>query len=381
MLTEVLETSRALVEDTTYRRALDWKKAGGKVVGCFPVYTPVELIHAGGMLPLGVVGGGTSVELAHADSRFQSFVCSIAKSTLELGFQGRLGLLDGILFSSICDVARNLSSVFKRNFPDLHVDYLHYPQNMSSAGVIDYMEGELRRVRDNLQRACGVEIRDDRLSASILVWNRWRALIADLYALRRDEPQKISTVELYLLFRAGTLMPVEEHIPLLESSLAEFRTRTAKPRDCIRVVVEAAFCEQPPIGLIEVLEEAGCYIVDDDLLRGWRFFDTPVAEDGPPLRSLAAAYVDGSTYSSVRHDWRKKRWEGLIDRVRLSRADAVIFMPAKFCEPALFDYVLYREALEKASIPHLMVEFEEKMWTFERTRNEVETFVESMLFD
>jgi hypothetical protein len=27
------------------------------------------------------------------------------------------------------------------------------------------------------------------------------------------------------------------------------------------------------------------------------------------------------------------------------------------------------------------VEFEEKMWTFERTRNEIETFVESMLFE
>jgi hypothetical protein len=29
----------------------------------------------------------------------------------------------------------------------------------------------------------------------------------------------------------------------------------------------------------------------------------------------------------------------------------------------------------------MLVEFEEKMWTFERTRNEIETFVESMLFE
>jgi benzoyl-CoA reductase/2-hydroxyglutaryl-CoA dehydratase subunit BcrC/BadD/HgdB len=56
-------------------------------------------------------------------------------------------------------------------------------------------------------------------------------------------------------------------------------------------------------------------------------------------------------------------------------------MPAKFCEPALFDYPLFRLALERANIPHLVIEFEEKMWTFERARNELETFVESMLFD
>ena len=85
--------------------------------------------------------------------------------------------------------------------------------------------------------------------------------------------------------------------------------------------------------------------------------------------------------SSTRHDDRAHRADGLLEKVRQARADAVVFMPAKFCEPALFDYVLMRQGLDRAGIPHLLVEFEEKMWTFERTRNEIETFVESMLFD
>ena len=37
--------------------------------------------------------------------------------------------------------------------------------------------------------------------------------------------------------------------------------------------------------------------------------------------------------------------------------------------------------LDERGIPHLKLEFEEKMWTFDRLRNEVETFTESMLFD
>jgi benzoyl-CoA reductase/2-hydroxyglutaryl-CoA dehydratase subunit BcrC/BadD/HgdB len=83
----------------------------------------------------------------------------------------------------------------------------------------------------------------------------------------------------------------------------------------------------------------------------------------------------------VRHDGPRPRTTGLVEKVRRAGAQAVIFMPAKFCEPALFDYPLFRPALEQAGIPHLVIEFEEKMWTFERTRNELETFVESMLFD
>ena len=46
----------------------------------------------------------------------------------------------------------------------------------------------------------------------------------------------------------------------------------------------------------------------------------------------------------------------------------------------LFDYALYRKAFDEQSIPHLYLEFEEKMWLYDRIRTEVETFVESMLF-
>jgi benzoyl-CoA reductase/2-hydroxyglutaryl-CoA dehydratase subunit BcrC/BadD/HgdB len=106
-----------------------------------------------------------------------------------------------------------------------------------------------------------------------------------------------------------------------------------------------------------------------------------VAGEGDPYDRLGAAYVNQAVPSSTRHEGREHRSAGLIEKVRRAKAQAVIFMPAKFCEPALFDYVLMRQGLERAGIPHMLVEFEEKMWTFERTRNEIETFVESMLFD
>ena len=42
------------------------------------------------------------------------------------------------------------------------------------------------------------------------------------------------------------------------------------PMDKIKVVVSGAFCEQPSIGLIKAIEEAGCYVVDDDYMLGSR---------------------------------------------------------------------------------------------------------------
>ncbi len=379
----IIEQCRELVAQPLAAVAERWKAEhpGGRTVAVYPVWAPTEVIHAAGMLPLALLGGGTSVELTHADARFQSFVCSVAKSSLELGFQGLVKGVDGFVFSNICDVARNLGSIYRRNFSDVFVEYLHLPQNSTSPGVAAYAAAELRRLADGFARAWGLPVTPTALAKSIETYNLLRARIRSLYALRIAEPQKLSTSELYVVLRATTVVPPEQGIAWLDTLLAELPGREARPRDRLRVVIEGAFCEQPPVGLLEVLEEAGCYVVEDDLLLGWRWFTSDVAADGDPFERLGAAYVNQAVPSSTRHEGREHRSAGLIEKVRRSRADAVVFMPAKFCEPALFDYVLMKQGLERAGIPHLLVEFEEKMWTFERTRNEIETFVESMLFD
>jgi benzoyl-CoA reductase subunit C len=382
-LDAILESCRDLAAAPLGQVAERWKAAhpGGRVVAVYPVYAPAEVIHAAGMLPVALLGGGAAVELTHADARFQSFVCSIAKSTLELGFQGVVRGVDGLVFSNICDVARNLGSIYKRNFPGVLVEYLHLPQNSTSPAVIPYLASEFRRLAASLERELGPGVTPDALAKSIELYNAVRSRLRALYAFRIEEPHKLSTVELYTVLRAVSVAPPEESLTWLDALLAELPGRSARPRDRLRVVVEGAFCEQPPLGLLEVLEDAGCYVVEDDLLLGWRWFTADVPTDGEPFGRLAAAYVDHAVPSSTRHEGREHRSAGLVEKVRRARADAVVFTPAKFCEPALFDYVLMKQGLERAGIPHLLVEFEEKMWTFERTRNEIETFVESMLFD
>lgn len=374
---------REILEDSPLNRAAEWKAQhpGSKVIGCYPVYTPVEIIHAGGMLPIGIIGGGNRIEIAHADSRFQSFICSIVKSTLELGLTGKLGFLDGIVFHSICDPARNLASVFKRNFPQMQVEYIHFPQNMASPHSENYLAAEYQKLKASYERLAGRPITDDDLSNSIRLYNQQRNLIRDLYRIRRETPQNLSTLETYVLTRIGTLIPPEEHIAVLREATEAASQRNEKPKDRIKVVLEGSFCEQPPLELIEGLEAAGCYILDDDFLLGWRWFEQDIPLDGKPIRNLARAYLGQSVYSGVKHDTRQPKSKHLIDKVRETGASAVVILAAKFCEPALFDYALYRRALEKEGIPHLYLEFEEKMWIFDKARTEVETFVESMLFD
>lgn len=379
---EVLDRCRQVIDDLALATVSRWKAEhpGAKAVGCYPVYCPVELIHSSGMLPVGIIGGGNRLEIAHADARFQSFICSIVKSTLELGLVGHLQALDGIVFHSICDPARNLASVFARNFPAMRVEYVHYPQNLSSPSAAVYLTAELHRLRASLAVLAGNAPDDAALRRSIALYNAWRWRVGALYAWRQAAPERLSALECAALVRAGTLMPVEEHLGWLEAVLAEIPARTGKRQDRVRVLVEGAFCEQPPLDLIACLEDAGCYLLDDDFLLGWRWFTEPVPESGDPVAALAHSYIERSVYCGTKHDLREPKAAHLIRRAREAQAQAVIILCAKFCEPALFDYALYRRALDEAGIPHLFVEFEEKMWIFDRLRGEVETFVESLLF-
>jgi benzoyl-CoA reductase subunit C len=378
------ERCTEIIQDMNFTEVRRWKEEhpGGKAIAHFPVYAPVELIHACGMLPVSLNGAGDRLDIQHADARFGSFICSIVKTTLELGMTNHLDVMDGILFSTICDSARNLCYVLKRNYPKMYVDFMHLPHNPApGSGVSQFLADEYTRIQPELEALSGNKVTDEALRKSIALYNKNRSLLRDLYALRSERPELLRTSELYVLMRAGNFIPVETHNRWLTEALGELRGRTAKSRDSIRVVIEGSFCEQPPLDLIKIIEDAGCYMVDDDFILGRRWFTEDVPVDGNPLLALADSYMNRSVYSSVRHDSRKPRHKELVKKVRNQNARAVIMLIAKFCEPALFDYVLFKRELEAENIPHLLLEFEEKAFTFERMRTEVETFVESLLFE
>ena len=372
-----------IIQDLSFAEIRRWKAEhpGGKAIAYFPVYAPVEIIHACGMLPVGLNGAGDRLDIQHADARFGSFICSIIKTTLEMAMTGHLDWMDGMLYSSICDSARNLCFVAKRNFPEKYTEFVHLPHNPSSPASVGFLASEYAHLKKHLEALGGRKADDDALRHSIRLYNRNRALLRDLYALRDERPESLRTSELYVLMRAGCFLPVETHNAWLGEALAELRERSGKPRDSIRVVIEGSFCEQPALDLIKLIEEAGCYIVDDDFILGRRWFTQDVPAQGDPLLALADSYLNRAVYSSVRHDARHPRHKELIEKVRRRRAAAVVFLIAKFCEPAYFDYVLYKKEVEAVGIPHLLLEFEEKAFTFERSRTEVETFVESLLFE
>ena len=86
-------------------------------------------------------------------------------------------------------------------------------------------------------------------------------------------------------------MSAEDFLPLLTQMVGQAGTGTMRERDGVEVGIEGAFCEQPPLGLMDVIEDGGCLVKDDDLAVGWRLFPDDVRADGDPLTALAQAYL------------------------------------------------------------------------------------------
>ena len=374
-LDELLYQCRELVEDPTFPTVGCWRAAGGKTLGHFQVYFPEELAEAAGLLPVKM--RGAPLEPTLADSHFGSYLCSILKTTLELALTGAVPL-DLFVSHPICDSARNLAAIWARNlgYP-AHVLYL--PQNPNSTHSVDYLAGEYARILRVIESVAGHEVCTADLERAIVTFNRNRSLMRELYAIKRDEPWRIDAADAYCLVALAGIITRAEHNTLLESVLPRLRSRCARAEDRVRVVFEGGFCEQPPLDLVRMLGRT-CYVVDDDFLIGMRWLLEDVALDGDPLRDLARAYVESSSYSPVQHDCRKPKERMLLARVAAARADAAIVTAAKMCEPGLEEQVAYVHALEASGIPHFVSEFEENMTSFEHLETQVETFLENLQF-
>ncbi|MGD2067046.1 MAG: 2-hydroxyacyl-CoA dehydratase [Gemmatimonadota bacterium] len=373
----LLGACRELLEDMDFPTVRRWREAGGAVVGHFQVYFPEEIVHAAGALPFRL--RGAPLEPTRADSHFGSYLCSILKTSLELALSGRVEL-DLFVTHPICDAARNLAGIFGRNF-EYPCQILYLPQNANSPSAPTYLRGEYDRLRRTVEEATGGEVTDEGLRRSLGVYNRNRALLRELYRIRRDTPWLLPADEAYVLTAVGGLVPREEHNELLATALPLVEARDARRLDRIRVVFEGGFCEQPPLDLIRAISRS-CYVVDDDLMIGMRWIleDVPVDADDP-LLALATAYLESSSYSPVQHDLRKPKEAMLLERVRASGAEAAVVTAAKMCEPGLEEQVTYTRSLDDAGVPYFVSEFEENMTSFDHLEIQLETFVENLMFD
>ncbi len=380
-LERIVAVAQGLYDDLELGSVRAWKAAdaGRRAVGYLPTYVPREVLHAAGVLPVGIQGADERLEIVRGDACFQSYICHLPRSVMELGLSGRLDVLDGMVFPSTCDVIRNLSGIWKLSFPDKAAFYLDVPQNFEPEVGGRFYRRVLEELLDMAVEIGGRRPSEADLRASIRAYNANRALVLELLRTRAAEPWVVPASEGYLVLRAGLVLTVEEHTDLLRSYLSAARAAGRRPRDNARVLLSGAFCEQPPLTLLRTLERAGCDLVGDDFLLVLRWLGDRVQERGDPLDALVRAYLTDPAEVSCRYvpDGRSKGTE-LVAAAAALRAEGVIFAAPSFCDPALLDRPMLQAALARAGLSFTSLEYAENTGQMQPIREQAGTFADTI---
>jgi len=348
------------------------EKTGKKIVGCFPMGVPEEIIYAGGLLPVTLLGSDEPITMAHR--YIPQYVCSVMRSNFDMCLKEELNFLDGIIFPDICDAIQRLSDVWRIHCQiPFHHNIALVIQDTPSG--MNFLVEEFARLRAALEHFFHIEISDQALQKSIAVFNDNRYLLERLNQWSRSKPGLFGARDLSTVVEASMLMSKEEHSRLLKDYLkkAENVQGKAAPNGGIKVVLSGNICQHPLWTILDLLDELKIQVVDNDLYVGTSYFATQVNPSGSPIAALAEAYIKGvpsPVKINVENEWA----EYLIGIVRSTEAEGVIILRSMYCDYA-FDYPYLRERLSKNGIPDLLIESDQEL-DLEDIKTRLESFVE-----
>ncbi|HVV11276.1 2-hydroxyacyl-CoA dehydratase family protein [Amycolatopsis sp.] len=353
-----------------------WRAAhpGHPVLAILPMNFPRELAHAVGALP--VIVQDDQQPVTEGRALLAEFYCGYTRNLADQVATGRFGVYDAVFSADHCiqligaaDIARSLT-------PDTTVFLGMLNSSMNDSWAPRRVSEMIGRIRAELEAFTGKTVEPEALRESIAAYNRGRRLIRRLLDERSTGNAAFSPVELQDIITSSMVMDPEEHAELLAEVLLE--PRSAERDDRVRVHLSGHLCHAPRRELLEVIEDSGALVVDDDLYHGRRYVSTDVPETGDPVEALGEWYAQRNVAipcpTRVQQD---VDWDGyLVDAVHGSQAEAVIHLMPKFCEPHMLYYPELRKRLDAENIPQLQIETEHEGIPLESFRTRIETLVE-----
>ena len=374
MTSKVLDYFNKIIKDP-YQEAILWKKeTGGKVFGFILPDLPEELIHAAGFLPFGIYGGDKGINIA--DAHLQFWTCSYIRSSFAMALAGELDFLDGLIIPHKCDTSRMLMGLWQQKKPLPFMDNFRPPRQIERSSAKVYYMGELQRLKSKLEEYRGKEITLEELKKSIILYNNNRSMLRRLSDLHRETPALLSSRELYTIIKASMIIPREKLNTLLTQLIDELGKQQVQgntPK--VRLFISGTFLE--PLEIADYIDEIDGVIVGDDLKNGSRYIFGDTAEEGDLLEGFITRQFSAMPSASF-DTTGNPRGQFLVGEVKAKKADGVILLHLKYCEPENYDYYDMKQALDKAGIPAQKIETEFGETSLGQLQTRVQAFVEML---
>ena len=367
-------------------RVKELKAEGKKVVGYLCIYPVLEMMTALDLVPYRILGDMRE-PITKADACLPTVVCPFIRSCLDLGLKGRYDFLDGVVFSHVCDVAEKTAHIWKVYLNPPYSHFIDTPHTIHKAAVTQ-LKKQLQDFKTTLESLTGKELSLTRLKEAIEAYNQQRALVRELYDLRKPDPPLISGTETLQVMVALMSLPVDEGSELLRQVISEVKERKNGRQKKNRLLVWGSIIDD--ISLIEMIEKLDANLVMDDTCVGSRAFWSDVKLTEDPLDGLAYRYLvelkcprtfREATFGETKKDYMtdlESRFGYLRDYAKEWDAKGVILQSVRYCDIHGYEVPGVKDYLDNIGLPNIYLEHDYSEAALAPLRTRVQAFLEML---
>ena len=377
------------------REQLDrYLEQGKQVVGCFAPYAPEELVHAAGLIPMGMWGGRTELKLAK--SYLPAFACPIMQANMELGLKGAYQGISAVIIPTMCDTLRCMTQNWRFGMKDIPMIPIVYPQNRTSPASVDYLISEFETVLTILYTITGNMVSEKSMEEAIAVYNQHNATMREFDTAANDHLDVITPKVRLVVHKSAFFFEKGEHTALVQEIIAGLKELPAHHWTGNKIILAGILCE--PEEVLDILEENQLAVVADDLAQESRQYRTDTPEKGggalkrlalqwnarhscrkSPHASRATRAQWNARYGcSLIHELGKPRGKMLAKMCQETGAQGVISCMMKFCDPEEYDEPYLEADLRKAGIHVMNIDIDPLNHSYEQVRTRVQSFCEML---
>lgn len=357
------------------RKQLDkYLAEGKKAVGVFPYYAPEEIVYAAGIVPFGVWGGQGTIEKAKA--YFPTFYYSLALRCLEMALNGTLDGLSASIVTTLDDTLRPFSQNYKVGVGQkIPMIFLNHGQHRKEEFGKTYNARIFNKVKEELERICGVTVTDENLKKAFEVYNENRSEKRKFIKLAAKHPQTVKASDRCYVLKSSYFMLKDEHTALLKQLNAKLEALPEESWDGVRVVTSGIITDTP--GLLEVFDAYKICIVADDVAHESRALKVDIdlsIED--PMLALADQFARMDEDPLLYDPDIYKRPKYVVNLVKENNADGCLLFMMNFNDTEEMEYPSLKQTFDAENLPLIKMGYDQQMIDFGQVKTQLETFNE-----